>query len=95
MINPIDQPSTSQEQSTQHQFFHSIGIGSGGVENGNTELGHTGDGDVVGSGTAASDGSDGDVNFGFLEFVRAEEDGVGVVFGVIFGYFVVGGGEAC
>jgi hypothetical protein len=93
MIDPIDQTTTAQEQSAQHQFFHGIGIRAGCIEYGNAEFCHSRYGNVVGAGSAAGDGADRDVDFGFLEFVRTEEDGVGVVFGVVFGDFVVRGWE--
>lgn len=94
MINPIDQSTATQKQPTEHQFFDCIGIGARSVEYGNPQFCHSGNRYIVGSGTASGDGADGNVDFGFLQFVTSQQNGMGVVFGVVVSNFVVGGWEA-
>ena len=78
MVNTIDDATGTKKHTTKNQLLDGIGIGTRSVEDGDAQLGHASDGDVVGAGTATGDGTDGVGDLFLFELVAAEEDGVGV-----------------
>ena len=78
MVDTINDTAGTEEHTAKDQLLHRVGIGPGGVEDGDAQLGHANDGDVVRAGTTSRDGTDTDINLGLLQLVRAEEDGVRV-----------------
>mmetsp|Transcript_16949 Transcript_16949/g.38899 ORF Transcript_16949/g.38899 Transcript_16949/m.38899 type:complete len:436 (+) Transcript_16949:804-2111(+) len=76
VIDAVDDASASQQESTEHEFLHRVGIRSGGVEDWDSELCHASDGDVVGTGTASSNRSDRWLNFFLLELVGSKHESV-------------------
>ena len=78
MVHSVNDAARSEQHAAQDELLDGVGIGAGRVENGNAELCHARDGDVVGAGAAAGYGSDGVRDLLLLELVRAEQDGMGV-----------------
>ena len=78
VVNTINDATGTKKHTAKDKLLDSIGIGTGGVEDWDAQLGHASDGDVVGSGTATGDGTDGVGDLFLFELVAAEEDGVGV-----------------
>ena len=78
VVNTINDATGTKKHTAKDKLLHSIGVGTGGVEYRDAQLGHASDGDVVGASTAPGDGADTDVDLGLLQLVRAEEDGMRV-----------------
>lgn len=78
VVNTINDATGTKKHTAKDQLLDSICVGTGCVEDGDAQLGHARDRDVVGTGTATGDGTDGVGDLLLLELVAAEEDGVGV-----------------
>ena len=78
VVNTINDATGTKKHTAKDQLLDSIGVGTGCLEDGDAQLGHARDRDVVGTGTATGDGTDGVGDLLLLELVAAEEDGVGV-----------------
>lgn len=78
VVNTVDDATGTKKHTAKDQLLDGIGVGTRSVEDGDAQLGHASDGDVVGAGTATGDGTDGVGDLLLLELVAAEEDGVSV-----------------
>ena len=77
MCVALDDASGGQQQRADDELLDGVGIGAGRVEHRDAQLRHLGDGDVVGSRTAAHDAAHGGRHLLRLEGVRAQHDGHG------------------
>ena len=73
----LDDASRGQQQRADDELLDGVGIGAGRVEDRDAQLRHLGDGNVVGSRTAAHDAAHGGRHLLGLEVVRAQHDGHG------------------
>mmetsp|Transcript_7915 Transcript_7915/g.19104 ORF Transcript_7915/g.19104 Transcript_7915/m.19104 type:complete len:266 (+) Transcript_7915:523-1320(+) len=89
VVDSIHNSTRCQKHTAQDQFLDGIGVGSGGVEDRNTKFCHARDGDVVGSGSASCDGSDGSRNIVLLKLVRSQQDSMGISGFVVAGSDVI------
>ena len=78
VVNTINDATGTKKHAAKDQLLDGIGVGTGSVEDGDAQLGHASDGNVVGAGTATGDGTDGVGDLLLLELVAAKKDGVGV-----------------
>eukprot|EP00553_Chaetoceros_curvisetus_P005058 CAMPEP_0204633032 /NCGR_PEP_ID=MMETSP0717-20131115/26258_1 /ASSEMBLY_ACC=CAM_ASM_000666 /TAXON_ID=230516 /ORGANISM="Chaetoceros curvisetus" /LENGTH=142 /DNA_ID=CAMNT_0051651061 /DNA_START=10 /DNA_END=435 /DNA_ORIENTATION=+ len=76
VINSINYTSRTKEQSCKNKLLDSISIGSWRIENGNSQLSHPNNRDIVGTSSTASDGSHSMHDFIFLQFVGSQKNGM-------------------
>jgi len=76
VVDTIHNPPRSQQHAAENEFLDGIGVGPRRVKDGNAQLGHARHGNVVGPGTATGNGAHRHVHFRFLQFVRAQNEGV-------------------
>mmetsp|Transcript_1970 Transcript_1970/g.3284 ORF Transcript_1970/g.3284 Transcript_1970/m.3284 type:complete len:238 (-) Transcript_1970:421-1134(-) len=55
VVDPVDDATRTNQHTAEYKLLDGICVGTGGVEDRNTKLSHTSDGDVVYAGSAASD----------------------------------------
>jgi hypothetical protein len=77
MIDSVNDPATSKEKSTDYEFLDCIGVGTGSVEDGDTEFCHASYRDVVGSSSTTSNGTHSLFNFLLLELVGSHQKSMG------------------
>mmetsp|Transcript_23969 Transcript_23969/g.56496 ORF Transcript_23969/g.56496 Transcript_23969/m.56496 type:complete len:423 (+) Transcript_23969:366-1634(+) len=78
VVDSIHDFTGSQQHTAQDQFLDGVGVGTGGVEDGNSQFCHARDRNVVGTGTASRNGSHGLGDIVLLELVGSQQDCVGV-----------------
>ena len=79
---PLDAPDHvpgGQQQRTDHQLLHGVGVGAGGVEDHDTRLGAPIDGNVVGAGAGPGNGPEVGAERHLVHIGGAHQNAVGVV----------------
>ena len=70
MVDAVYDTAGPKQHAAKDELLDGVRVRAGGVKDGNAQLCHAGDGNIIGASSASSDRSDTNVDLGLLEFVR-------------------------
>ena len=77
--NAADNITRSEQHCSSHQLLYRVGVGARGIENRNTSLAATFDGNIIDAGPRTRDCRNGVWDFCFLQLMTAQQDGIRMV----------------